>query len=288
MMLVIGATGQTGGEVARSLAGAKIPTRALVRDPAKASALKTAGVEVVQGDLDDARTLDQAMGGIERVFIATSPDLRMAAVQIAAVNAAKRAGAKHAVKISSIGAAVDSPFLLGRLNYEAEEALKKSGMAWTVLRSNFFMQNFLRFAPSIAGEGTIYAPTGTGRGSQVDARDVAAVAVGVLTKPGHAGETYVVTGPEAVSYQDCAERIGLAIGRSVRHADVPAETARQGLLAGRVPEWYVDDLIALMSTVYAKGFAAEVTDVVKTVAGKAPRTFYQFAQDHAELFRRGK
>jgi uncharacterized protein YbjT (DUF2867 family) len=287
LILVIGATGKTGGEVARQLAATKTPTRAFVRNPARAAALKEAGVELVEGDLDNKRALDQAMRGVESVFIATSPDRRMADIQITAMDAAKRAGAKRIVKISSLGAAVDSPSLLGRLNLKAEEALKRSGLDWTILRPNFFMQNLLRFAPAIATEGTIYAPAGTGKGSQVDARDIASVAVTALTNPAHAGKTHVLTGPEAVSYQDCAERIGLAIGRPVRHMDVSPETARDGMLASGLPAWYVDDLVTLMRDVYAKGYASEVTDVVKEVTGRAPRTFYQFAEDHAELFRGG-
>jgi uncharacterized protein YbjT (DUF2867 family) len=234
MVLVIGATGKTGRDVALQLAGAGARVCALVRTPEKAADLSAAGLEVVQGDLDAAPSLDAALRGVERVYIATSSDQRMAEVQIAAIRAAERAGVKHMVKLSAVGAGPDSPALLSRLNDQAEQALRESTIGWTILQANFFMQNFLQYGPSIVRDGVVRAPVGEGRAGQVDSQDVAAVAAAALTEPGHEGRTYVVTGPEALSYQDCVRHISAATGREVRYVDITPEAALKGLTAAGV------------------------------------------------------
>jgi len=284
MILVIGATGTTGGEVARSLAAHGAKVRALVRNPAKAGHLMDAGVETVTGDLDHPESLASALRGVERVFLATSPDPRTAEIQIAAIRAARAAGVQHVVKISVVGAAKDSPVLLGRLHWETEEALKASGLAWTILQPNFFMQNMLASAQAIAATGVLHAPAADGLASQIDARDVAAAAVGALTRPGHQGRTFVLTGPEALSYASACEEIGRAIGRPVTYVPIPGDVAKQHMLAGGMPEWLADDLVVLLSVVYGQSLAAQITDAVQALAGHPPRRFEQFARDHADVF----
>jgi uncharacterized protein YbjT (DUF2867 family) len=283
MILVIGATGTTGRHVALQLAAAGAKVRAMTRAPARATDLAAAGVEVVEGDLDRPASVEAALSGVERIYLATSSSDRMADVQFAAIRAAQRAGVKHMVKLSMLGAGARSNVLLCRLNHQAEVALKQSRMAWTILRPNFYMQNFLQYASSIAEDCLVQAPAGQGRASQVDARDIAAVAVAALTKPAHEGKTYVVTGPEALSYEDSVRLIAAAAGRDVRYEDIPPETALRQLLAAGVPEWFAKDMVAL-TVIYATGGAAAVTDVVPALTGRPARTFAQFAKDYARAF----
>ena len=140
---MIGATGNTGRVTAVGARASAAPVRAFVRNPSKATDLAAAGVEVVTGDLDDAANLAAAMHGVEKMCIVTSPDLRLAEVQIAAITVAKAAGVRHIVKPSVLGATADAPVLTARLHHQAEEALAASGIDWTVLQPNSYMQNFI-------------------------------------------------------------------------------------------------------------------------------------------------
>jgi uncharacterized protein YbjT (DUF2867 family) len=284
MILVIGATGNTGRETALGVRATGADVRALVRNPAKAADLAAKGIDVVKGDLGDPASLATAMRGIDKIFLVTSPDTRMDAVQTAAIDAAKAAGVKHIVKLSVLGAAAEAPVLLARLHHRIEGALKSSGLAWTVLQANAFMQNFFGFAPTIISQGAIYAPAGEGRVSHVDVRDIAATAVATLTTSGHEGKTYAVTGPEAISYAEAARAISEAIGKEVKYVDVPPDAARQSLVGMGVPQWFADDLVTLMHGVFAKGYGAGVSDAVAKVTGRPPRAFKQFARDYAPVF----
>ena len=146
------------------------------------------------------------------------------------------------------------------------------------------MQNMLQNAPMIAVAGMIYAPMGEGRVSFVDARDIAAVATRTLLDDGHEGKAYDVTGPEALSNADVAEKISAAIGKPVTYADVPPEESRKGMIEMGLPEWFADDLVTLFG-VYREGRAAEVSDAVETITGRPATSYDEFAADHAAVFR---
>ena len=282
MILVTGATGKVGQEVAKQLKAKGEPFRVLARSPGKARALLGGDVEVAAGDLGDPASLDAALAGADRLFLLPATDPRQREWELNAIDAAKRAGVKHVVKLSAIGASRDSPVVLARWHREVEEALEASGLAWTILQPTFFAQNFLNFAPSIQAQGVFHSSV-AGRASFVDVRDIAAVAVAALTEPGHEGKTYVITGPEAISYAEAAEKLSAATGRTVTYVQVPEDGVRQALAGAGLPDWYVDDLVALNRIIDA-GWAEGVSDAVETVARKAPISFDQFARDHAAAF----
>ena len=282
MILVTGATGKVGSEVAKQLAARGQAVRVLARSPEKARALFSAGVEIARGDLTDAASLDAALAGADRLFLLAPTDRAQVEMEVNATLAAKRAGVKHVVKLSVLGADEASPVILARWHREAEKVLAASGIPFTLLQPTFFMQNFLGSAGTIQAQGAIYAPV-HGRTSFVDARDIASVAVAALTEEGHAGKTYGVTGPEAITYGQAAERISAAIGKPVAYVEVPAEAARIGMIESGIPDWYADDLIALFGVINA-GWTEEVVDTVRTVARKEPITFDEFARDHARVF----
>lgn len=284
MILVTGGTGTTGSEIIRELsaAGAK-RVRALVRNPEKASFIREAGFETVEGDFDRPETLEAALAGVERALLLTAPDPRTFEHQRGFIEAAKRAGTRHVVKFSAIGADAGGPEGFGKWHGQAEDELKASGLAWTMIQPNFFMQNLLGQAQTIAREGVIYQPAGDARASFVDARDIAAVAARVLLGDGHEGKSYVVTGPEALSYGEVAERLSAATGRTVRYVSITPEQFRQGALAAGLPEWLADAL-GVLNEIFAAGKASVVTNVVREVGGKEPTTFAEFARDHAGAF----
>ena len=285
MILVTGGTGTTGREIISELqrVGAN-GVRALVRDTSKASFIRDAGFELAEGDFDRPETLDAALEGVERALLLTPPSPQTFNQQRAFVEAARRAGVRGVVKFSAFGADASAPEGFGKWHGQAEDFLKSSGLAWTMLRPNFFMQNLLGQARQIAAQGVIYQPVGDAKASFIDVRDIASVAARALTEDGHEGKTYVLTGPEALSYYDVAAKLSEATGRSITYVPVTPEQFREGALASGLPEWLVGALERL-NEIFASGHAAEVTDDVRRVAGKEPITFDQFARDHAQAFR---
>lgn len=285
MILITGGTGTTGRELVAELqrSGAA-SVRALVRDPARASFIREAGFETVEGDFDRPETLDAALEGVETALLLTPPSPLTYAYQRDFIESAKRAGVRRVVKLSAIGADADAPEGFGKWHGQAEEFLKASGLEWTILRPNFFMQNLLGQAHTVATQGAIYQPGGDARASLIDARDIASVAARALTDAGHEGKTYTLTGPEALSYGEAAARISEATGRPVRYVAITPEQFREGALAGGLPEWLVSAL-ELLNELFASGGAAEITDDVRRVGGREPKTFDEFARDHAAAFK---
>ncbi len=283
-ILLIGATGQVGREVAQQLAGTGIRARALVRTPEKAAPLRAAGFDLVAGSLDQPATLKAALERIEKVFLLSSDDPRQVELQGALIAAAQAAGIQHIVKLSAHSAGAHPPVSFGRWHAQIEQQLEASGMAFTHVRPRFFMQNFLSFAPTISANGAFYAPMSDAQVSMVDARDVAAVAVAALTQPGHAGKIYDLSGPEALSFHDAAARLTAALGRQVQYIDLPLAAARQTVIEMGMPDWFADNLIELYTFIQAGGQAAP-TSTVADVTQMQPRSFTQFAQDYAAALR---
>jgi uncharacterized protein YbjT (DUF2867 family) len=285
MILITGATGTSGREVVgelRRLGAARV--RAMVRDPARAAFVREAGFETAEGDFDRPETLDSALEGVETALLLTPPSPNTVAHNRAFVESAKRAGVRRVVKLSALGADASAPEGFGKWHGQAEELLKSSGLGWTILRPNFFMQNLLGQAQTIASQGAIYQVGGDARASLIDARDIAAVAARTLADEGHEGKTYTLTGPEALSYSDVAAKISEATGKPVSYVPITPEQFREGALAQGLPEWLVGALERL-NEIFEGGEAEGVTDDVRRVGGKEPTTFDEFARDHAAAFR---
>src|SRR5215211_3098346 len=221
MILITGATGTTGREVVEALRrlGAK-GVRALVRDPARADFIREAGFETIAGDFGRPETLDAALEGVERALLLTPPTPDTVGQHHDFIAAAAGAGVRYVVKLSAFAADADAPEGFGRWHGQSENLLKTSGLKWTMLRPNFFMQNLLGQARQIAATGNIFQPVGDARASFIDTRDIAAVAARALTEDGHEGQTYTLTGPEALSYHDVAAKLSRATGREIKYVPV--------------------------------------------------------------------
>src|SRR5262249_50937076 len=146
------------------------------------------------------------------------------------VDAALRAGVKHIVKLSQYHASSDSPVRFLRYHAAVEQKVRDSGLAYTFLRPNLFMQSLLAFREPIMMQGAFYAAVGNAKVSIVDVRDIASTAVAALTEDGHEGKIYDITGPESLSHYEMAERLSSAIGRPVQFVDVPPESMREMLI----------------------------------------------------------
>ncbi len=284
MILVIGATGNIGSEVTRLVVEKGADVRVLARDKAKAMAALGTKVQVVEGDLTQPESLAQAFNGVEKLFLVTPLHLDQVAMKSAAIQAAKAAGVRHIVMSTGIGAAPDAGVEIGRWHGKSQEEVKATGIPYTFLQPTFFMQNMLMFAGAIRDQGAFYLPLGEAKVSWVDARDIALVGAAALTGAGHENKQYPITGGEAVSCTEIAQVLSDVLGKTVSYVDVPLEAAKKGMLDAGMPEKLAD----LMNELYALGPAghlAYVADSVKTVTGGAPRSFRQFAQDHAKAFK---
>jgi uncharacterized protein YbjT (DUF2867 family) len=275
--------GNVGGPLIAELAAMGVPTRALVHTPEKAGVVEQEGVEVMVGDFGAPETLDAALEGAERAFLLTPPDPRQPEWEKNFVEAAERTGVRHVVKLSAQGADADSPMRIGRIHSECERLLKGSDMAWTFLRPSIFMQTTLAYAGQVAAEGRFYAPLAEAKTSMIDARDVAAVAARALTEAGHEGKVHELTGSEAISHRDIAEKLSAVLERPVEYVEVSIEDARGSMVGMGMPEWLAD-AVAELFEVREAGFLAGVTSTVAEITGREPRSYEEFARDHKEAF----
>jgi uncharacterized protein YbjT (DUF2867 family) len=281
MILVTGATGDVGGEVVRQLVAAGETVRVLARDPVKAAKLGPA-VEVVRGDLLQPETLTAALVGAEKLFLMAGAE-DLPAVAQHAIPAAKHAGVRHVVLLSSSTILTEPMVTIGKWHLAAEQHLEASGLAWTMLRPGNFASNALRWAPTIKAQGAVYGTAGDGKSAPIDPYDIASVAAKALTTPGHEGKRYVLTSEELLTMAEQVDAIGAAIGKPVRLIDVPEAGARAGMLKSGMNEVLVDALLELMTSVRTGGGARQTT-TVREVTGVAPRTFATWVRAHLSAF----
>ena len=284
MVLVTGATGNTGSGVVSGLLAQGSKVRALVRDAAKGEGLSKQGAEVAVGDLDDAASLTaDIFDAVTTVYFCTwnGPTALQHWKNFHA--ALKSAGASpRIVRLSGFG--TPESRIIQQL-VEAEQDLKDSGLVWTILQPTFFMQNTMMAAQTVKEQGAIYFDWGEGKAGMTDVRDIVDSALGVLTAPDDRfdGQSYVLTGPEAIGFNEVAAYIGEAIGKEVRYVPVPHEAAKESMVGMGFPEWIVDGFIEL-DIGFENNFANFTTDRVETLAGHAPRSFKQFALDFRSVW----
>jgi uncharacterized protein YbjT (DUF2867 family) len=271
-ILVTGATGNIGRELVKQLkaAGAHV----IAGSPSGESVARL--VETRHVDFVDPASLKRAFQGIDTLFLLFPLQANMVELARNAVAAAKAAGVKHIVRSSGAGADASSPVAIARVQGEIDQLVIDSGIAYTLLRPNSFMQNFLNFYAGMIRGGALYLPQGQGKVSFVDTRDIAAVAAAVLQQPAdHAGKVYTLTGGEALSNADVAACIGAALGRTISY--VPMRQA--GMTA-----WSIETLMSL-NRIIAAGYTAEVSPDVQRVLGRAPIRFDRFVADNLAAWR---
>lgn len=283
MILITGATGNNGQELVRQLTAAGRQVRALVRNPAKAGNLKGANVELAVGDFEQPAALEAALRGVDEAFLLTPVVERSVQWQRAFIEAVQRARVKHLVKFSGMGAHAGSGSELLRLHAETDDLLRSSGVPFTILQPNSFHQNMLLSTATIKAQGRFYLPLKNAPQSTVDIRDINAVAARVFTSSGHEGKTYVITGPEALTFQQAAEKLSSVLGRKIQYVDVPLSAAADGMRQSGMPEWNVHAVSDLLDY-FATGAAATVTDTVPRLLGHPAISFEQFVKDHRAVF----
>ncbi|GAA0554736.1 SDR family oxidoreductase [Chitinophaga japonensis] len=285
-ILLTGATGTIGYALAQQLSAQGLPFRALVRCLENSQGLRALpGATVVAGDLNDTNSIARALDGIEKAFLLTNSSEQAETLQNNFVEAAAQAGLQQIVKLSQLAADPHSPVRFLRYHAAVEEKIKQSGIPYTFLRPNLFMQGLLGFREPIAQMGKFFAAIGDAAISLVDIRDIAAVAAKALTEAGHENKIYTLTGPEALTHQQLAERLSEALGRTITFIDVTPADMRQALDRAGFPAWQAEGLIEDYAH-YARGEASGISTAIPGITGRPARNFRQFAQDYAAVFQR--
>lgn len=283
MILVTGSTGKVGQQLVAALKTKGAAFKALARSEASFKALTALGVETVKGDLGDPASMKAALQGVDKLFLLSSAS-HFDRLEIGAIDAARAAGVKHVVKLSAYGASGDSPSPLLRAHARAERALEDSGLAFTILRPTFFMQNWVAFfSQGIKAGQPVYVNAGEGRLAWIDTRDIAGVATAALTEPGHEGLVYDLTGPEALSYGEVAARLGKLLGRDVAYVPVPDSAAFQAMKGMGMDSWYAYGMVTLHQGV-RRGMAEPTTGTVELVTSGAPRSIDAFLKESLGAF----
>jgi uncharacterized protein YbjT (DUF2867 family) len=280
-VLVTGATGTIGRDVARQLSGKGASVRAGVRDQVKARTQFGADIALVPFDFENEKTFSEALDGVEKIFLLPALLPNQLVVMNTFVDAAKRAGVLHIVKLSAIGIDDETQPTAIKRHDLSERYIRESGVAFTFLRPNSFMQNFITYFPP--RDGAIYLPWGNGAASFVDTRDVASVAARALTSDGHGGRIYTLTGPATLGIAEVALILSEVTGREFSYIDVPEGAARDGMLQAGVPPWQVELVMELHAVNKQNRWSAVTSDIEK-VTGTPPTDFAQFARDHADKF----
>ena len=283
MILVTGATGVAGSQVVHGLVALGAPVRALVRDREKAGSLFSDDVELVVGDFAEPESVRAAVRGAEAVLLSCADDPRRIEWEASAIDSAVAAGVARVVRLSTVGAAPDAPVAFWRWHGEVEQRLRESEVPSVILESSFYMSNLYDAAGTVGQEGRLYAPAGDARVAMIDPRDVGAVAAAVLTGAGDDGQTYVLTGPDAITWARVAAELSVATGRRVEFVDVPYAAARSGMLESGLPDRVADEVVKVFQQL-RQGVAEEVTDHVESLTGRPPTPFAVFARDNARVF----
>src|SRR5207244_5171412 len=284
-VLVTGATGTVSTAMRETLKGkVGLKIRTLVRDSAKADALKKDGYEVVIGDLEEPDTLTEAFEGVDVLWLLTPASALEPSMGSNAVSAARKAKVGHIVRNSAIKAGHDAPNRNGRLHALVEESVKASGIPWTILRPHYYMQNLLSSAGSVASDGMLYMNMGQGRVGMIDGRDVGVFAAKVIEHPEqHAGKTYAPTGPELTTMAEAAEILSSVLGKRVNYVALPQDAAQQAMLVFGVSRWFVGNVVDY-GRVYSEGWGDFTTNDFKEITGRDAHSFKQFASDFAPAF----
>ncbi len=276
MILVTGATGNVGSEIARQLNASGKPFRIYVRDAEKALQMIGAGsYEIALGDFSDDAAFGAALSGVKAVYMVTNQsdafkqDLTRMAAQ------AKAAGVARFVMLSAEADAENDVFFVRRTG-ELEDIVTAANLPWTFLRPDWFMQNFAGFVAM----GAVAFVDGPGKTSFVDVRDVAEIAVEALTQDGHVHRIYRLTGPDPMTFKSAAARISKVLGRDIPFLALSPDDLRAGMIANGAEEWYAD-MNAEMTKAVQLGFSYTPSNDIEFLLGRKPRSIETYAADHA-------
>jgi uncharacterized protein YbjT (DUF2867 family) len=270
LILVVGASGTVGSELSRLLvAQGETVIKATSRQPSAA--------DQVRVDLVSQAGLKAAFDGVDRAFLLAPPGhANQEALLAPLIDEAQARGLKKVVLMTAMGANADENTPMRK----AERRLEASGLAYNIIRPNWFMQNFNTFwLHGIQAAGQIFLPVGAAKGSFIDARDIAAVAARLLSGEGFANRDFDLTGPRALDHAEVAALLTRTTGKQIGFTDITPDAMLQGLLGAGLPQDYAQFLVLILGY-FKAGYAERTTDAVQQITGQAPRTIEQYAKDY--------
>ena len=284
MILLTGATGKTGSATAKALNEKGITFRALIRNEEKRGDIESLGGEVVIGSIEIKEAVDQSMVDVETALILLPNSDNQLSLEKQLVDSAKQAGAKRVVKMSSIEATPDATSPIPKLHLESEEYIKQSGLSWTMIKPNFYMQNLLSSAGTIKDQGKIFLPMGEGKTGMIDTTDVGKVLAKVLSEDGHESMNHEITGPEILSFNEVAEIFSKGLDKQVDYVDVPLAAYKETLGQFLTNQWHLDAVIDLFKGI-ADGGIEEKTDTYSELMGESPKSLSEFISENSFIFK---
>lgn len=280
-ILVTGASGVVGAALVQELA--PLRPRLGLRSAAKIDAARAEGHDAAYLDFGDPTSLASATRGVDVVFLLSPTGPAQLSNELALVRAAVDAGVRKIVKLS-VWAAETRAFAFARIHREVEERIEASGVSYTFLRANGFMQNFVTHMAGAIRNGVIAQPAADARIGHVDVRDVARVAKVALTSSALDGKAPALSGPHAFGYAEAANILERVLERPVRYVPLSDEAARAAMVSGHMPPAQAEQLIELFQYYRTSG-AAAVTGEVLAITRVAPTDFETFVRQHAAALR---
>ncbi|GIP23238.1 SDR family oxidoreductase [Paenibacillus sp. J22TS3] len=288
MIGIIGATGTIGEALLKRLVELDVPARALSREPEKLRARlgekERSMIEVASADAAEPESLRQSLKGVSQLFMAMSNSPKQIELETSIIQIAVESGVEHLVKISSPAFEEKAPVAVAGWHQEIERNLSDSGLQYTVLRPYAFMQNLLRFAPTIAAQNVFFGSMGDSSCNFIDCRDIADVAAEVLTNRKSSGQIYTLTGSETFSYPQIASMLTDLLERPIRYINIPSQELYRNLIEqGQLPPWIANHVIEIQAMVTV--IPERPTDTIRHLLNREPRTLAAFLHEHQEAFR---
>jgi len=282
MILITGASGSVGGTVLKTVVASGAVVSAMYRSDDDARGSSTLGKAVI-ADFADKNSLRRAFKDVESLFLVCSPIPQLVELESNAIEVAKETGVKHLVLNSSLGAGKWNTSF-PKWHTEVEHVLERSGLPYSIVRPNSFMQNITAFfAQTIQTQDAFYSSMGQSRVSLIDVQDIADVVVALLVSSQPENKAYELNGPEALTYSNIADRISRICGRTIGYVDIPISEQKKAMLNAGMPEWQAQALLDLQEY-YLQGNGGELNDDVQRITGHPPRNFDQFLTANASAF----
>jgi uncharacterized protein YbjT (DUF2867 family) len=285
-ILITGATGNVGSQLVKNLENKNLNLSVMLRkeDNDKVKNFEENEITVKIGDFADKDSLRNALEEVDVAYLLVPGVPKMMEMSRNFIEIAKETGVKRIVKQSVLGANPDAPVEILKLHGLIDNELKDSGIAYTIIQPNGFMQNFIGSADSIKTQNALYLNFGDGKYSAVDVRDIAASTAAAINGDGHENKTYTITGPEAIGGQDFTDALSRALGRTINYVAISDTDAKNAMLNLGMDEWLVDNFVGF-GRIFANNWASEVSEDVFKLTGKNPATIEQFANDFADYFK---
>jgi uncharacterized protein YbjT (DUF2867 family) len=282
-ILVTGATGTIGREAVKSLMQANANVRAGILSEKEAEKVNLSGAQTAIFDFENHESVNAALNGVEKVLLITPFTDKMVDYTRTLVDAARNAGVKHILKISMMNADSKSSSDVLKMHAEAEELVANSGIPFTIIRPNWFMQDFLNYATSIKNQGTYRAPINLkGSISFVDVRDVANVCALALMSNG--GGTYTLTGPQTFTYRQVEDNFAYVLTKRIIFKEMKDEEFVSTMKGYGLSDWQINALLGLYDEAEKETFA-EIIPTTAEILGRKPETFKTFIKAYAKEFR---